>query len=271
MLLKHALIVAVLIVAICASASLSQKVEAAANLTVINSYSYRDVLNNYYLFGEVQNTGDTAATNIAVNVSFYDASDNFINSSITYIMLYSGMLEGKTFVLNPGAKAPFWMLLFSGWGTANFDHYTFTILFDECATKATGLQILSSSVFTYGMYNVNLTGTVKNGPTAQSGIDVYVAIYDSSGKVVGITSAGWINQNVDANAEVSFNFMAVVPEIYTLDIMNFDFRVIAQSPDYTAESAYTGVVVPEFPSLLATMLLMMVITAILVFCKKRQI
>jgi len=268
---KRVVIVAVLIFAVCALASSSRKVEAAPNLTVINSYGYRDtVFGIYWLFGEVQNTGDTAATNIIINASYYDAYNNLINVSSATIPLVSGGLFLNTFVLNPGAKVSFWTALFPTQGSASVDHYDFAISFEESASKAVGLQILSSTVTNYGIGSVNVTGTAKNvGVVAQSGIDVYVAVYDSGGKVVGTTWMAWIDRSVSANEEVSFEFtLLIIPNPY---VETVNFGVTAQSPDYVTASAYTGTVIPEFPSLITTMLLMMLTTAVLVFYKKRNI
>lgn len=265
---RHALIVAMLIAVVCAySANLSQPAKAAANVIVASSSSYLDPLNDYWLFGEVKNAGDTPATNILIIAWFYDASGSFVNSSNTKIEGSYG--PGKSIVLLPGLKAPFSMkLLPQYYNTVNFDHYGFEVEFEECAGKDAGLQIALSGCFRYPgnpIENVNVTGVIKNtGGPPQNWINVYATIYDSAGKAIG--QGYWYKENLVGFEAAAFHFQVVT--FYPAQATNF--TLTAQSADYAIEGESNGIVIPEFPSFLILPLFMVAtLLAVIVYKKKR--
>jgi hypothetical protein len=262
---KHVLIVALLIAVTCACANYSRPARAVANVVVASSSSYRDTLNDYWVFGEVKNTGNTPATNISITTSFYDASSNFVNSSTTTIEGSYG--SGKFIVLHPGAKAPFYMLLLPQSGTVNFDHYGFAVSFEECVGKAAGFQIPFSQCVRYTAgptENVNVTGVIENTmPTPiQDWFNFYATVYDSAGKVIG---RGYLyrQENLLPGEVAAFSFQ--VATFYPAQTANF--TVTAQSTEWAIENEYNGIIVPEFSSLFA-ILPLMAATTILVLCKK---
>jgi len=108
MLANRVLTLGILVTLAFAVAGFSQQARASANIIVVSHSDRRDALDYYWIFGEIQNTGDLPATNITITASFYDASDNFANSSNTAIAGSYG--PEKSIVLLPGAKAPFNML-----------------------------------------------------------------------------------------------------------------------------------------------------------------
>lgn len=199
----------VLLIAIaCVLAGFSQLTEASANVIVTSHSSYRDALNYYWVFGEAKNVGNVAATNITINASFYDSSDNFVNSSSTVIA--GSYSLGGSIVLLPGAKAPFYMLLLPQSGTVNFDHCGFAVSFEECAGKNAGFQIPFSQCTRYqsgSTENVNVTGAIKNTVPApiQEGVNFYATLYDSAGTVIG---QGYMfeEENLLPGEVVGFNF-----------------------------------------------------------------
>ena len=82
-------------------ASSVEPVKAAEQISIVSHQGFLDSTGSYVVYGEVKNTGDTAATNIAVKVTFYDSSN---------AVLDEGELSVKVDVLSPGRKAPFGVL-----------------------------------------------------------------------------------------------------------------------------------------------------------------
>jgi hypothetical protein len=243
---KNVLTVGILIAVACASANFFQLAKASANVMVASHSSYRDALNYYWVFGEVKNTGDAPATNISIDAYFYDASDNVVNSSNTVIMGSYGV--GKSMVLLPGARAPFYMLLLPQSGTVNFDHCGFAVSFEECASKNTGFQIPFSQCVQYQSgpaENVNVSGALKNTAATQiqEWVNFYATLYDPVGTVIG---QGYMyeEENLLPGQVVAFNFQ--VATFFPAQAANF--TVTVQSANYAVEDESSGVVIPEFPS-----------------------
>jgi len=269
MLLKCVLIVAILIAVVCVTASFSQRAEASADIVVVSHSSYRDALNDYWVFGEVKNVGDVPATNISVIAFFYDASDNLVNSSSTVIAGSYG--TGKSIVLLSGAKVPFYMLLLPQSGTVNFDHCGFSVSFVECASKGAGFQIPVSQCFLYQsgpLENVNVSGALRNTLLAQvqEGVNFYATLYDVAGTVIG---QGYMLEEEDLMPDevVAFNFQ--VATFYPAQATNF--TVTVQSTNYAIEGESNGVVIPEFSSFfIVPSFLTITLLAVVIARRKRR-
>ncbi len=163
--------------------------EAAASVTSSQYGYYDSLLEGYYVFGEVRNDGDTPVTDIVVNVNCYDASNNLLNSNPV-----KGYIDGpnaanivSSFVLNPGAKAPFNLHIqksaFS-FSYQNIDHLSSTVAFTECDSLPVGLQANVAGVVQVLIPNVQ--GTVKNtGASRAENVFVYMIGYDADGRIVG--------------------------------------------------------------------------------------
>jgi hypothetical protein len=242
---KLVLISGTLIFVVCAIACLCPPARASANVVVASYSNYRDALNFYWVFGEVKNTGNTPATNITINASFYDASYNFVNSSS--IVIAGSYGSGKSIVLPPGAKAPFYMLVLPQSGTANFNHCGFAVTFAESLNKTVGFQIPVS------FCERNQSGSVEtisiSGPivsmvtsTIQEGVNFYATLYNSTGAVIG---QGYMykDMNLRPGEAVAFNFQ--VATFYPAQAANF--TVTVQSANYSlgAESNGAVTVIPE--------------------------
>jgi hypothetical protein len=259
MLGNRVLAVGILITLAFAVAGFFQQARASANIIVVSHSSYRDALDYYWVFGEIRNIGDLPATNITITASFYDASDNFVNSSNTAVAGSYGL--GKSIVLLPGAKAPFYMLVLPQSGTVNFDHCGFAVSFEESAGKNAGFQIPFSQCVRYqsgSAESVNVSGAIKSVAITQiqEGVNFYATLYDSAGTVIG-QGHMYREENLLPGEVVAFNFQ--VATFYPVQSANF--TVTAQSADYAIEGEFNGVVIPEFqsflilPSFMATTLL----------------
>lgn len=244
--LKRVLTAVILIAMVCVTVSLFQRAKASASIVVVSHSSYRDALNDYWVFGEVKNVGDAPATDISVNAFFYDISDNLVNSSSTTIAGSYG--TGKSIVLLAGAKVPFYMLLLPQSGTVNFDHCGFSVSFVESAGKGAGFQMPFSQCVRYQsdpLENVNVSGALRNTVLAQvqEGVNFYATLYDAAGTVIG---QGYMYEEEDLmpGEVVAFNFQ--VATFYPAEATNF--TVTVQSANYAIEGEFSGVVIPEFSS-----------------------
>jgi len=268
---KNVLTIGILIAVVCVSASFFQLVKASANVMVASHSSHRDALNYYWVFGEVKNTGDVSATNISIDAYFYDVSDNLVNSSSTVIAGSYGM--GKSMVLLPGAKAPFYMLLLPQSGTANFDHCGFAVSFEECASKNTGFQIANASCArsqSGPAENVNVTGVLKNTSATQiqEGVNFYATLYDPEGTVIG---EGYVYEEENLLPGQMVAFLFQVATFFPAQAANFSVTV--QSTNYAVEDEFSGVVgvIPEFPSLfILPSFITITLFAVLVIRRKRK-
>ncbi len=243
---KHVLISGTLILVVCVIAFFCQPARASVNVVVASYSSYRDALNYYWVFGEVKNTGNTPATNITINASFYDASYNFVNSSSTVIAGSYG--SGKSIVLPPGAKAPFYMLVLPQSGTANFNHCGFAVTFAEGLNKTAGFQIpvsfcernQSGSVET-----ISISGPIASMVTSpiQEGVNFYATLFNSTGAVIG---QGYMyrDMNLRPGEVVGFNFQ--VATFYPSQAANFTVTVQSANYSISAESNGAVTVIPEF-------------------------
>jgi hypothetical protein len=261
--------------------SFSPQVKAAGNVTV-SQYGL-SMANYYYAWGEVTNVGDTPVTNILVTANFYDASNNFINSSKTTIGPYLGAQGiNNSFVLMPGAKAPLTLIqLAPSSGAQNVNHYTVTVSFEECAPVTEGLQITLDNVTYYSaIHTLYLHGTVKNtGANKTDGIDIFATAYASNGSEIdteewGPAESTALNPNEAKSFSVSLQSYAI-PNIdvasYRLTAQSWVYSDVTLLPvgQYILASDITNVV-PEFPSVLILLLLITAMTAVLALCKKRQ-
>jgi len=252
---KHVLITGTLILVVCALACFCQLGRASANVVVASYSSYRDALNYYWVFGEVKNAGNTPATNITINASFYDSSDNFVNSSSTVIAGSYGL--GKSMVLPPGAKAPFYLLVFPQSGTANFSHCGFAVSFAEGFSKNVGFRIPISFCErnqTGSVETVYASGPIVSMVTApiQEGVNFYATLYNSTGAVIG-QGHMYKEENLSPSEAAAFNFQ--VATFYPAQTANF--TVTVQSANYSVEAESNGIVnvIPEFQSFLILPLL----------------
>jgi len=269
---KYAVFVAMLFVMGCAFASLPPQVNATGNVIVLSHYGYFEpILKIYWVLGEVKNVGDTPVTNVIVNITFYDATNAYINSTETFILWADPLNPPYSFVLLPGAKVPFFPVTFPQVsGSERVDHYSMTVSFDEYpAGKPVGLQISNIVCWIDDSDHVHVNGTITNtGTMVQTVTYAYATGYDLSGAPIGYSM--WGEDNLGPGEAAPFDMEITVFVITIPQKTLATYSITAQSSQYAVPSEYNGIV-PEFPSILATMLLMMVIAAVLVFCKKRQI
>ena len=279
------LVIVMLIVVACYSANFLGTAKAAGNVTVSHSGYFEPYLQLYWVAGEVKNVGDTPVTNITVTANFYNATDTFINTSQTTILPGLIGLGPSPWVLMPGSKAPFWPIMLSNQsGSRNVDHYNVTVAFQECASIPVGLQLTLTNVTVIPAYysgggSIYVEGTVKNtGTSNATWVYVYATCYDAGGAVIGYEV--WDKQNVAANAEVPFHTTTMAfgvnastqPPVqvasYTVTAESF-LQPLYYAAQYGITSDIDGVI-PEFPSAICILLLLMATSTVLIFQKRRH-
>jgi hypothetical protein len=153
-------------------------VQALGDVRVVSSSSFYDSLDALWVVGEVENIGDMATDFTKVTATFYDSSNQVIDSDYGYADLD---------VLLPDRKSPFSILFLESQGSLNVHNYTLSVSWDDQpAGKTEGIEILSSSDYIDGSNHMHVTGEVKNQGTLNANFTkVFVTFYDSQGTVVG--------------------------------------------------------------------------------------
>lgn len=260
-------------------ASSIETVRAAEQVTIVNHQGFLDYSGYYVVYGEVKNTGDTAATNVYVKITFYDASNAVLDEDETNI---------EVDVLMPGRKAPFGNVA----GVEGTLVKSYTVELMDLTMSADnlplGLEIVSSTSEVNIINNMMINGQVKNSATATATyVRVYATLYDGpsgTGNVVGVTSATAQPSNLDPGQTGSFQMGIFVTPSKTYS----SYVLIAESDQYAATTQYTAATgqassaspsssstlspspsIPEFPPFVVAPLLI-VAALILAFAVKRN-
>jgi len=174
-----------------------EPVKASEQITIINHQGILDSAGYYNVVGEVKNTGDTAAKNVYVKITFTSSEGDDEDEQETLIH-----------TILPGRKAPFM-------GTASVagslvTSYKVELMDLTMASEAVpkALEILSATSEANIINNMMITGSVKNTGTETSTYTrVYATIYDGpsgTGNVVAVTSGTAQPYNVDAGQTGTF-------------------------------------------------------------------
>jgi hypothetical protein len=256
-------------------------VNAAEQIIIVNHQGFIDSTDRYKVYGEVKNTGDTAAQNIAVKITFHDLS-NAVLDEVEWNV--------RVDVLLPGRRAPF-VAQAGGDGTL-VKSYTVELTdgVKSADSLPLGLQIVSSSAeVKTGYESVMLNGEVKNtGSNAANYVKVVATLYDGpsgTGNVVGAASVA--AEPSDLNSGQTGTFQMGIPVGSGKSYLSY--VLTANSNEYAANAEYVAAIgqvsstslsssaglspspsIPEFSSTFV-IALMIVATLIAVFAaKKRQ-
>jgi|WetSurMetagenome_2_1015567.scaffolds.fasta_scaffold146233_1 hypothetical protein len=208
-----------------------EPVKAAEQIAITNHQGILDSSGYYNVVGEVKNTGDTAAKNVYVKITFTSSEGNDED-------------EQETLIHNilPGRKAPFM-------GTASVagslvTSYTVELMDLTMASEAVpqALEIMSAASEANIINNMMITGSVKNTGTETATYSrVYATVYDGpsgTGNVVAVTSCTAQPYNVDPGQTGTFQmgFFITAGKSYTSMV------IVAESDQYEATSEYTAAI-----------------------------
>ncbi len=254
-----------------------EPVKAAEQITIVNHQGILESAGYFNVVGEVKNTGDTAAKNVYVKITFTSSEGDDED-------------EMETLIHNilPGRKAPFM-------GTAAVAGSLVTsykvelmdlTMSSEDVPKA--LEIVSATSEANIINNMMITGTVKNtGAQTATYTRVYATVYDGpsgTGNVVAVTSSTAQPTNVDPGQTGTFQmgFFITPGKSYA------SMTIVAESDQYEATSEYTVAVgststttpsptslspsptVPELPATIAIASLIVAMLIVSVAVKKNR-
>lgn len=205
-----------------------EPVKAAEQITIINHQGILESAGYYNVVGEVKNTGDTAAKNVYVKITFTSSEGN--DEDEQEVLIHT---------ILPGRKAPFM-------GTAAVagslvTSYKVELMDLTMASEAVpqALEITSATSEVNIVNNMMITGSVKNtGTEIATYTRVYATVYDGpsgTGNVVAVTSSTSQPYNVDPGQTGTFQmgFFITAGKSYTSMV------VVAESDQYEATSEYT--------------------------------
>jgi hypothetical protein len=239
-------------------------VKAGAGLVILPTTSgYLNDGRFYYVVGEVQNTGDTAVTDVYVNATFYNFTGDVVAEISQPTRLYT---------LLPGRISPFDITLFSTIDSQKVYNYTVRIVQSSTTQNGqVGLMIVSNSS-SLDSNGFHISGTIKNiGAQNISFTRIIATFYNATDARVHAIAAlanysdpSSLRVNQTAPFEILLNASeASQVDHYVLEAEAYDSDLI---PDYE--------LVPEFqPMLFVSTLLILTTTIGLVlkhFLKKKH-
>jgi hypothetical protein len=208
-----------------------EPVKATEQITITNHQGILESTGYYNVVGEVKNTGDTAAKNVYVKITFTSSEGNDEDEHDTLIR-----------TILPGRRAPFM-------GTAAVagslvTSYTVELMDLTMASEDVpkALEIVSATSEVNIINNMMITGSVKNtGTETATYTRVYATVYDGpsgTGNVVAVTSCTAQPYNVDPGQTGTFQmgFFITTGKSYTSMV------IVAESDQYEATSEYTAAI-----------------------------
>jgi len=205
--------------------------KAAEQITIVNHQGILDSTGYYNVVGEVKNTGDTAAKNVYVKITFTSSEGNDEEEQETLIHT---ILQGR--------KAPFI-------GTASVQgslvtSYKVELMDLTMASENVpkNLEIMSAATETNILNNMMITGSVKNtGTEPATYTRVYATVYDGprgTGNVVAVTSCTAQPYNVDPGQTGTFQmgFFITSGKSYA------SMLIVAESDQYETTSEYIATI-----------------------------
>jgi hypothetical protein len=230
---------------------------ATAQVSIVSHTGYLDGTGYYQVCGEVQNTGDTAARNIWVTITFYDAS--------------SAVLEGprevqvQLDVLLPGRKSPFACQAGSVQGSQVHSYTVDMLFYDPADTVPLGLEIVSDSsniIDQILLKTMNVSGQVKNsGSETATVVKVVATFYNGpsgTGTVVGVSAVTSSPYSLNAGQTGSF---IILIDVTGRESQFVSYVLVPEAPEYAA--------IPEFPIAIGLLSLLCAATASLLMTRKK--
>jgi hypothetical protein len=227
-------------------------INAAAQVEIVSHSSYISTWGYYTIVGEIQNVGDQTVIDVEISPTYYNAEDAVIgNANI------SGLGVSLN-VLHPGRKSPFSYTLLDNASQLELASHSLAIVdFTpyEFSTDRQKLNITShSSSIVEG--DVVISGEVELiGGSSTSLVKVLATCYDENGTVVNMGGHSAIHIEAGQPAAFEINIDENVPLITS-------YELTTGSPFYE--------MIPEFNSLLLTLLVVSLIS-IAFFLSKRKI
>jgi len=159
----------------------AQPAKASAELQMLSTHSgYINDQSFYHVVGEVQNTGNITLTNIHVNVTLYNATNEIVAKIDTTTRL---------FYLLPGRVSPFDATLYSTIESQKvYNHTVEVAAFTPTQEVPIGLEISSSNSYP-DSNGLNVNGTIENiAPTNIFFTRITATFYNYAGKAIAVVT-----------------------------------------------------------------------------------
>jgi phosphotransferase system IIB component len=201
-------------------------VDAAASLSILPTDSgYLNDNSFYYVVGEVQNTGDTAVTDVNVSATFYNSTGETV-AEIRQPTKLSTILPNRT--------SPFEITLFSTVLSSTVHNYTVQIVtFSPAQDRPLGLKILSNSSSS-DANGYRVTGTIENiGTQSTSFTRLIVTFYDTTGHAIATIANDSTPSYLVVNQDAAFNILlnsSVASQVhnYVLEAESYDYESVPE-------------------------------------------
>ena len=261
--------------------------KAAEQIVIVNHQGILESMGYFNVVGEVKNTGDTAAKNVNVRITFTSSEGDDVDEMDTLIH-----------IILPGRKSPFMGTAAVAGSLVTSYKVELMDLTMPSEELPKALEIVSAASEANVINNMMITGTVKNtGAEAATYTRVYATAYDGpsgTGNVVAVTSATAQPNNIDPGQTGTFQmgFFMTAGKSYASMV------IVAESDQYEVTSEYTVAVgvtstttpsptsltttapsptsldpsptVPEFPASIAVAFLLVALLVVSVALKKNR-
>jgi len=294
------MVTGLIIIAFACSLFVSPVLAQGNPVKILSSNGFIDILDQYSIYGELQNAGSQPLKFVEINVTFYDAQGSILGSAFTFAELH---------VLHPNERSPFWLWFADTVLSAKVDHYSFTTDYSTAQALPQQLRILSSNM---DLTQDHISGEIQNlGDETTSFAEVIATLYDANGKVVDLGFDYAMNQEYSwqplygklvSGSRATFNiaFSTSVPvSSYRLTAQSIEYSLLdilpsptptatptptptpantvaptqvpTASPPYSSQNPTPTPTVPEFPELVITLALVFTIGSATMLALKRKL
>jgi hypothetical protein len=147
-----------------------------------------------YIVGEVQNNTASNVRFVKISAVFRDAGGQTVGTDYSY-----ALAEAMT----PGALSPFRIIFDKApaWST-----YDLTVTYSTTTAGWYVLELLNTETYYDSLDAFHVRGKVKNQyPVQKKSVTLFLTLYDSSGRVIGVDWGYLSPSTIDPGAEVSFD------------------------------------------------------------------
>jgi hypothetical protein len=198
---------------------------AWAEVSIQNDQMYLGDDGSLHIVGEMQNNFNVPINQIELQASLF--SNGVLIDSINSASLLNTIM--------PDMKSPFDFIIL-GDKAKQVDGYSLDLVYQISEPKGQVIDITDANFARDKFNNLVITGTVANrGDITANTIAVIATLYDSEGKVAGVSKAQ-VEPDYLRAEEMAF-FIVRIPDKSQINPI-VDYSIIAQSEEYTA--------VPEF-------------------------
>jgi hypothetical protein len=201
----------------------SAPIETPPQITSQTSYIQNDTVDYFIVVGEVKNNLTTAIKSIQINATFYDAKNNTIDTSSTYVE--------KTVapVIQPGKKAPFTIKLVLNSLTTIPERCDLLLSYVKSSNETFAKFLIlnqTSSIDNDGYYIIS--GWVQDVALGKAnGATVVCTFYDQEGNVTAVSRdylKTWMFYGDKASFRIGSEPRKITPSSYELLVVTASYE-----------------------------------------------